>query len=102
MPDLEKLNKEFAKKGGAIIGVVKDVPMGNNMYLQEAKDIVKDTGVTYPNIRAWDDIDSMFATIGTPTTYFVDSRGNIIGEPIVGASINMYTTKMEELLSQEQ
>ncbi len=102
MPELEKLNKEFAKKGGAIIGAVVDVPVGNNMYLQEAKDIVKDTGVTYTNIRAWDDFDSMFATIGTPTTYFVDSQGNIIGDPIVGASLNMYKTKMEELLSQAQ
>ena len=100
MPELEKLNKEFAKKGGAIIGVVRDVPLGNNMYLQEAKDIIKDTGVTYPNIRTWDDFDSMFSVLGTPTTYFVDSKGNIVGEPVLGANIKKYKEIMEELLPQ--
>ena len=102
MPELEKLNKEFAKKGGAIIGVLRDVPLNNNMYLQEAKDIIKDTGVTYPNLRTWDDFDSMFSVLGTPTTYFVDSHGNIVGEPILGANINKYKEVMEELLSQAQ
>ena len=100
MPELEKLNKEFAKKGGAIIGVVRDAPLGNNMYLQEAKDIVKDTGVTYPNIRTWDSFDSMFSVLGTPTSYFVDNQGNIIGDPVLGAYINKYKETMEKLLSQ--
>ena len=102
MPELEKLNKEFAKKGGAIIGVVRDAPLGNNMYLQEAKDIIKDTGVTYLNIRTWDDFESMFSVLGTPTTYFVDNHGNIVGEPILGANIKKCKETMEELLSKAQ
>lgn len=102
MPELEKLNKEFAKKGGAIIGVVRDAPLGNNLYLQDAIDIVSDTGVTYLNIRAWDEMESTFSVLGTPTTYFVDSKGNIVGDPVPGANVDKYKETMEKLLSEAQ
>lgn len=100
LPELEEYSKKIAKKGGAIIGIVKDVPQGNNLYLQEAKDIVKDTGVTFLNLRAWDDLDTTFNSIGTPTTYFVDSNGNIIGDPILGANVKKYEETMDKLLSE--
>jgi thiol-disulfide isomerase/thioredoxin len=100
MPKLEKLNKEFNEKGGAIIGIVGDVPLDNNMYLSEAQSIIKDTGVTFTNLRAWEGYDETFSTVGTPTTYFVDSQGKIIGQPILGASISKYKEAMEEYLAQ--
>ena len=100
MPELEKMNKEFQKKGGAIVGLVDDVPVDNNAYLKEAQAIVKDTGVTYVNLRAWDGYEDVLSSVGTPTTYFVDSQGKLIGEPILGARTNEYKEKMEEYLSQ--
>ena len=102
MPELEKLNKEFQKKGGAIIGVVRDVPADNNMYLQEAQAIVKDTGVTFLNLKAWDSLEDDLEIVGTPTTYFVDSKGNLIGEPVLGAHLEVYKKQMEKYLSQTE
>ena len=102
MPELEKLNKEFSEKGGAVVGLVDDVPVDNNAYLKEAQTIVKDTGVTYVNLRAWDGYQDVLSSVGTPTTYFVDSQGKIIGEPILGASVNKYKEQMEKYLSEAE
>ena len=102
MPELEKLNKEWAKKGGAVVGLVDDVPLDNNAYLEDAKDIVEQTGVTYTNLRAWDGYDDVMSTVGTPTSYFVDSKGKIVGTPVLGASLKQYKEKMEEYLSQAE
>lgn len=102
LPELEKLNREFNEKGGAVIGLLDDVPLDNNKYLDEAQSIVKDAGVTFLNIRAWDGYGDVLSKVGTPTSYFVDSQGKIIGEPILGADINKYREKMDEYLAQAE
>ena len=102
MPELEQLNKDFQKKGGAIVGVVRDVPADNNVYLQEAQAIVKDTGVTFLNLKAWDTLENDLEIVGTPTTYFVDSQGKLIGEPVLGAHVKVYQKQMEKYLSQPE
>ena len=56
--------------------------------------------MTYVNLRAWDGYEDVLSSVGTPTTYFVDSQGKLIGEPILGARTNEYKEKMEEYLSQ--
>ncbi len=99
MPELEKLNKEFQAKGGAIVGLVDDVWVSNTKYLDEAKSIVKDTGVTYTNLCAWEGYDDMLEAVGTPTTYFVDSQGKLIGDPILGAHPDKYIELMDKYLS---
>ena len=75
--------------------MVRDVPADNNVYLQEAQDIVKDTGVTFLNLKAWDTLENNLEIVGTPTTYFVDSQGKLIGEPVLGAHIKVYQKQME-------
>ena len=102
MPKLEKMNKEFNEKGGAIVGLVDDVTVDNTLYLEEAQEIVEQTGVTYTNLRAWDNYYDVLSSVGTPTTYFVDSEGKLIGEPILGARPNQYKKQMEEYLSQAE
>lgn len=102
MSELEKMDKEFASKGGGIVGLVVDVPVGNDKYLDNAKTIVKETGVTYPIIRAWDGFDKVFENEGVPATFFVDSKGKLIGQPILGAQINTYLKEMEDLLSKAE
>ncbi len=100
MPELEEMNKEFAEKGGAIVGLVDDVWVSNMKYLDEAKEIVNDTGVTFTNLCAWDGYNDALSAVGTPTTYFVDSDGKILGDPILGASPDKYRERMEEYLAQ--
>jgi thiol-disulfide isomerase/thioredoxin len=99
MPELEQMSKEYADKGAAIVGLVVDVTEADDSKLAEAKSIVKDTGVTYVNLKAWDGFKDQLAAPGTPTTYFVDSNGNLIGDPVVGANVMKYRQTLDELLA---
>ena len=102
MPELQELSQEFASKGGGVVGIVVDVPVDNNKYLENAQTIIKETGVTYPNIKAWDGYDEILPHQGTPTSYFVDSKGRLIGAPILGGQVNVYPKEMESLLSEAE
>ena len=99
MPELEQMSKEYADKGASIVGLVVDVTEADDSKLAEAKSIVKDTGVTYVNLKAWDGFKDQLAAPGTPTTYFVDSNGNLIGDPVVGANVMKYRQTLEGLLA---
>ena len=98
LPELEEMNREFREKGGAVVGLLDDVWVDNMKYLDEAQAIIKDTGVTYTNLCAWDGYDEVLEAVGTPTTYFVDSNGKLIGEPILGAHTDKYRERMEKYL----
>lgn len=86
MPDLEILKSRLEEKDCGIIGVVGDIEgVQDKQHLQDALEIVESTGVTYPNLLPWDNFEYMLPVPGYPTTFFVDSEGNLIGEPAVGA-----------------
>jgi thiol-disulfide isomerase/thioredoxin len=99
MPELEQMSKEYADKGAGIVGLVVDVTESDDSKLADANGIVKDTGVTYQNLKAWDGFGDQLSAPGTPTTYFVDSNGNLIGDPVVGANIMKYRQTLDELLA---
>ena len=86
--ELDALNKELAKKGGALIGVNTFTLDGDETAISEAKDVLAKKGVTYQNVYfASDGEAGKFTTniFAYPTTYVVDRNGNIVGDPIVGA-----------------
>ena len=88
LSELDALNKELAKKGGALIGVNTFTLDGNEAAISEAKDVLAKKGVTYQNVYFDSDGEAgKFTTniFAYPTTYVVDRSGNIVGEPIVGA-----------------
>ncbi len=88
LSELDALNKELAKKGGALIGVNTFTLDGDEAAISEAKDVLAKKGVTYQNVYFDSDGEAgKFTTniFAYPTTYVVDRNGNIVGEPIVGA-----------------
>lgn len=99
MPELEAISKEYAGKGAAVVGVVGDVPVGYDEYLADAEAVIKETGVTYKNIRSWEGFAEEIELIGVPTTFFVNSKGNIVGDEIVGADVEAYRTRLDEYLA---
>ena len=88
LSELDALNKELAKKGGALIGVNTFTLDGDKTAISEANDVLAKKGATYQNVYFDSDgeagkfIANIFAY---PTTYVVDRNGNIVGDPIVGA-----------------
>ena len=88
LSELDALNKELAKKGGALIGVNTFTLDGDKAAISEAKDVLAKKGATYQNVYFDSDGEAgKFTTniFAYPTTYVVDRSGNIVGEPIVGA-----------------
>ena len=86
--ELDALNQDLAKKGGALIGVNAFTLDGDETAISDAKDVLAKKGATYQNVYFASDGEagkftaSIFAY---PTTYVVDRNGNIVGDPIVGA-----------------
>ena len=88
LAELDALNKELAKKGGALIGVNTFTLGGDEAAISEAKDVLAKKGATYQNVYFDSDGEAGKFTANIfayPTTYVVDRNGNIVGDPIVGA-----------------
>ena len=90
IPDLEKLNAEMKDKGVGVVGVVmdthedgKDIPDA----LDKAKAIQKKLKTTYPFLKPDDQLmkGRLQGIQALPETFFVDSKGNIVGDSYSGA-----------------
>lgn len=92
MPVLNELRKEFQDDGISfnIISVCMDVGNTddiNDANLKKAQEIIEKTGVEYPNLIP----DSVLlkgrlnGIQAFPESFFVDSEGNVVSEPYVGA-----------------
>lgn len=93
-PYLEEYNKELEKNGCQIIGICED----GNYEPELAAYLLNDAGVTYPNFVVKDGFESAFETTVFPITYFVDSNGTILTEPVMGADFRGYQAAIEEAL----
>lgn len=104
LPDLEAIHQELAKKGGAVIGINAFTLDSNAKEIEDAKSILEQQGVTYPNIWFASNSDAGLFTAGLyafPTTYVVDRNGRIVGDPIVGAiSSDAQMKKLNALIDQ--
>lgn len=104
LPDLEALHQELAKKGGTVIGINAFTLDGSTKDTNEAKSVLEQQGVTYPNIWFASNSDAGLFTAGLyafPTTYVVDRNGRIVGDPIVGGiSSDAQMKKLNALIDQ--
>lgn len=100
MPELEQYYQQFKDKNINLITVAISAGESDELRI-EAETILKEKGVTYTNIIP--DVKSNFykdfisQITGYPTTYIVDSHGNIIGAPIIGVVKNQENTLMKRL-----
>ena len=95
LAEIEELNKSFMEKGGQVIGVLMD---GSSGGLEDAKEIMESTGVTYLNIIDWAGINQQIQIQAYPTTFFVDKNGVIIDDAVIGAAPDRYERIMNRLL----
>lgn len=92
MPDLEELSKALDEENIGLVGICCDV-MDYEGGLDEAQlelagDIISETGVNYTNLMINDSkiLDQAVLVDAVPTTFFVDSRGDVVGAIQVGAA----------------
>ena len=102
MPDLEELNKRLQEKGCAIVGVVCDVSSAEDeAQVKAAKDIIADTGVTYPNLVLWERFSVDLPAEFVPTSYLVDENGLVVGSAAIGArGADDYEAWIDEALAE--
>ena len=105
MPELEEYYQEFKQENINLIGVGADSGESQEK-LDFAKNVLLEKGVTYTNISP--DVegtlyqDFLDNITGYPTTFVVDSEGNIIGNSIVGNVKNQDDTlrsRIDEIIS---
>lgn len=96
IPELQELSGRLAEKDCGIVGILLDGddPEG----LADAKEIMAEAGVTYPNVIATEEIMEICPVDAVPTTFFVDSSGKLIGKPIIGAAVEKYEPSIDGFL----
>ncbi|MFV0439846.1 MAG: TlpA disulfide reductase family protein [Lachnospirales bacterium] len=91
MPELEELNNNFANSDVAVVGICLDTRTFNGEIdteiVETAKDLKNSTGVNFPYIIPDETfLDKRLLYVeSVPTSFFVDSKGVIVGDIYYGA-----------------
>lgn len=91
-------------KSIGFIGIVLDINEGDGIdesALRSAKKLCTNAGADYPYLITNDSLTEFCRNIySLPVTYFVDSEGNIVGDPIVGSnSVENWKAVIEQKLA---
>ena len=105
MPDLEELSKAMADRDVQVVGLVLDITNANyqiqDEQMQQAKEIVQQTGVSFPSLIPCKDLETLCDVQAVPTTFFVDENGRQIGNPYVGArDLETWSAIVEHVLEE--
>lgn len=79
---LEAAYRRYRSEGVVFVGVDFQDAVG------DARRFVRVHGITYPVVRDPGAIVTRYGLIGTPETFFVDRRGRLASEPILGTVVN--------------
>ncbi|MCR5343422.1 MAG: redoxin domain-containing protein [Butyrivibrio sp.] len=97
LSELEQINDRLAAKNCQIVGVCADVEDEDS--LNEATALLQENGVTYTNLITWDEwYETLDMSEGCPTSFFVNSNGELVGNPISGALVDEYEDYIDALL----
>ena len=99
MPELGKWAKEMPADA-QIIGIVCDMDgEGDSKTQQEALRILKEAGADFVNLVPDKELMKYLDTVdAVPTTIFVDSSGNLVGHPVIGADVDAYKKAVKDYL----
>jgi cytochrome c biogenesis protein CcmG/thiol:disulfide interchange protein DsbE len=79
---LEAAYRRYRSQGVVFVGVdFQDA-------LADARRFVRVHGITYPVVRDPGPIVTRYGLIGTPETFFIDRRGRLASEPVIGTVVN--------------
>lgn len=111
MPDLGELASEYKEKDFQIVGVIADIldtsGKKSDSQIKLAEEIIAGTKANYLHLIPNADLtDTFLVNISVvPTTFFLDSEGNQVGEVILGAKsksdwIKEIDSRLEEVGSE--
>jgi Redoxin. len=95
MPELQKISKEYSNSRKVrVMGVITQTDNSTGAIRSgltssertKAKKIIRQAGTTYHQLLVSSSMASVLSGLEAfPTTYFVNSKGKIIGSPVLGA-----------------
>ncbi|MBR4904242.1 MAG: TlpA family protein disulfide reductase [Selenomonadaceae bacterium] len=98
MPELGEMARSLPADA-QIIGIICDADEFSNQQIKEALRITKEAHVNFVNLVLDEQLVKFLENIdAVPTTIFVNSKGEIVGEMIVGADVDGYKDELEKLL----
>ena len=101
IPTLDKLNKEYEKKGVSIKGLLLESGVGlNDEDKKTVEDILKKAKSTYQQLTVSEDMlqDKTLILQSFPTTFFVDKDGNIVDSIEGSNDYDGWKAKIDEVL----
>ena len=98
LPELSELAKEFEKNGCQIVGLCLDAD--EEGMDEVAKEILEKNGADYLNLVPPEDVLELLPAVSFPTSFFFDSEGRMIVEPVVGAHVDQYLPALNAALTQ--
>ena len=106
MEDLGKLHTQLGEKKCGVLGIEHEYKKYEK-YAQEAKDILKEKNVTYPNVlvnKDYEDLGFIYKLSSHPAFFIVDSEGVVVSPIYDGAAatqtvIDKFTPILDELLA---
>ena len=108
LPELGELAAEYADKKVGVVGVVADVRQSaDGSFSQKAVEntryLVEQTGAAYIHLLPDASLVSnqLSGVSAVPTTFFVDSRGNLVGEAYIGSRSGADWAKIIDRLLEE-
>ena len=101
MPELAQLTAEYTSEDFQLIGIISDVQEGaDQSVMEEAAQLIEQTGADYPHLLLNESIYYGMLTdvMAVPTTFFVDSEGNILDTVVGAMDKKSWEEKIDELL----
>ena len=101
IPTLDKLKKEYEKKGVSIKGLLLESGVGlNDEEKKTVEDILKKAKSTYQQLTVSEDMlqDKTLILQSFPTTFFVDKDGNIVDSIEGSNDYDGWKAKIDEVL----
>ena len=99
LPALAQLNDEFEPLGAQVIGIVYNAVDADD--IQEAEEIIRMLNVDFPNLLPNEGIRKLFQTQVFPATFFIDEKGMLLADPVLGSRFSEYEELLNQYLSQE-
>ena len=105
MGELEELSKIYPEADFQLVGVCADVFESGGTQLKQdqidkGKELMQNAGVTFPTVIPTPEMYAFFRTTiaGFPTSFFVDSEGNIIRTVAGARKLDAWKSIVEEVM----